>query len=320
MEVLSVWPSQCSSVTLDSVLKDQKQDFIFRTEISSLTSFHETSQRNSPLWELLPSNLSWSPFGSRESNWLANCREACKYDELERQYKCGARDNYVRIFSFMTDSCKMTSYCRICAGLIGNPPDNHSHCVACLGLAHAEAALEESDCAHCADLPLRVLRTRRNVVRGLFGVRPTADNVPLVGPPPPLEGGGRQFGVKSPFSMVASIPSYLLRWLFPSPSIRRRLCFLWPAGRGGLHVHFSLREGGMGWIGVGPLRQRRPLRHPRGAHKGHEQVGPGAGARLESSRGAGQEQTRFLVLQVQSLSSRHENVSAVFFQRPWSAR
>ncbi len=30
--------------------------------------------------------------------WLANCCEACKYDELERQYKCGARDNYVRIW------------------------------------------------------------------------------------------------------------------------------------------------------------------------------------------------------------------------------
>ncbi len=27
------------------------------------------------------------------SQWLANCREACKYDELERQYKCSARDN-----------------------------------------------------------------------------------------------------------------------------------------------------------------------------------------------------------------------------------
>ncbi len=64
---------------------------------------------------------------------------------------------------------------------------------------------------------------------------------------------------------------------------------------------------------MGPLRQQRPLRPPRGAHKGHEQGGPGAGARLESSRGAGQEQTRFLVLQVQPLSSRHENVVAVFF-------
>ncbi len=65
----------------------------------------------------------------------------------------------------------------------------HDHCIACLGLAHTKAALEESDCAQCADLPLRVLRTRRNVGRGLFGVRPTAANVPLVGPPPPVEGG-----------------------------------------------------------------------------------------------------------------------------------
>ncbi len=31
-------------------------------------------------------------------NWLANCRKACKYDELERQYKCRAHDNYVRIW------------------------------------------------------------------------------------------------------------------------------------------------------------------------------------------------------------------------------
>ncbi len=37
----------------------------------------------SPLWELLPFNLSWSPIGSRQSKWLANCRKACKYDELE---------------------------------------------------------------------------------------------------------------------------------------------------------------------------------------------------------------------------------------------
>ncbi len=35
--------------------------------------------------------------------WLANCREACKYDELERQYKCGARDNYVSIFSSLAE-------------------------------------------------------------------------------------------------------------------------------------------------------------------------------------------------------------------------
>ncbi len=46
----------------------------------------------------------------------------------------------------------MTSVCKICAGPI-EPLDHHLHCVACLGLAHAEAALDESDCGHCADLP-----------------------------------------------------------------------------------------------------------------------------------------------------------------------
>ncbi|KAF4113460.1 hypothetical protein G5714_006005 [Onychostoma macrolepis] len=81
----------------------------------------------------------------------------------------------------------MATVCKICAGPI-EPPDQHDHCVACLGLAHAEAALVESDCGHCADLPARVLRTRRDMIRGLFGVRPTAASVPLVGPPSP--GGG----------------------------------------------------------------------------------------------------------------------------------
>ncbi len=74
-------------------------DNIKRRRRGSLSSFHETSQRISPLWELLPSKLSWRPIGSRQSKWLANCREACKY-ELERQYKCGTHDNYVRIFFF----------------------------------------------------------------------------------------------------------------------------------------------------------------------------------------------------------------------------
>ncbi len=67
----------------------------------------------------------------------------------------------------------MASVCKICAGPI-EPLDHHLHCVACLGLAHAEAALDESDCGHCADLPV--------------GVGLTAASVPLVSPPSP--GGG----------------------------------------------------------------------------------------------------------------------------------
>ncbi len=108
-----------------------------------------------------------------------------------RQYKCGAHDNYVRLFSLTTDSCnKMTSYCRICVGPIENPPDSHNHCITCLGLAHTEVALEECNCAHCADLTMPVLRIHWNVACGLFGVRPTAASEPLVGLSPPPEGGG----------------------------------------------------------------------------------------------------------------------------------
>ncbi len=39
----------------------------------------------------------------------------------------------------------MATVCKICAGPI-EPLDHHLHCVACLGLAHFEAALDESDC------------------------------------------------------------------------------------------------------------------------------------------------------------------------------
>ncbi len=67
--------------------------------MGSLSSFHETSRR------ILRYGNSFPPtfpeyLLAHASQWLANCREACKYDELERQYKCSARDNYVRIFFF----------------------------------------------------------------------------------------------------------------------------------------------------------------------------------------------------------------------------
>ncbi len=78
----------------------------------------------------------------------------------------------------------MASVCKICAGPI-EPLDQHLHCVTCLGLAHAEAALDESDCG----LEVRVLRARRDVVHGLFGVGLTAASVLLVSPPPLLAAG-----------------------------------------------------------------------------------------------------------------------------------
>ncbi len=50
----------------------------------------------SPLWELLPFNLSWSPIGSRQSNdWPIVAKHA--NTTSSSQYKCDARDNYIRI-------------------------------------------------------------------------------------------------------------------------------------------------------------------------------------------------------------------------------
>ncbi len=39
--------------------------------------------------------------------------------------------------------------------------DTHSLCVVCLGVKHAESALEGAGCPHCERLPLRTLRSRR---------------------------------------------------------------------------------------------------------------------------------------------------------------
>lgn len=105
------------------------------------------------LRELLSVHISWSPIGSCQTNWLANCCEVCKLhantDELGRQYKMQCMWQSVRIFSFMlayVSSMKMISYCSICVGPI-DLPDKHDHCIAWL-----------SNCAQCADLLTCVLR------------------------------------------------------------------------------------------------------------------------------------------------------------------
>ncbi len=57
----------------------------------------------SPLWELLPFNLSWSPIGSRQSNdWPIVAKHA--NTTSSSQYKCDARDTYIRIFYFTLNS------------------------------------------------------------------------------------------------------------------------------------------------------------------------------------------------------------------------
>ncbi len=139
----------------------------------------------------------------------------------------------------------MATVCKICAGSI-EPLDLHLHCVACLGLAlaHAEAALDESDCGHCADLPARVLRAHRNMVHGLFGVGLTVASVPMVGPPllaveapscRAAEPNGRPIP-RFPFPRTVSAPlltsrsSYPLatrRGMTPCPSRPRRRRIGW---------------------------------------------------------------------------------------------
>ncbi len=141
----------------------------------------------------------------------------------------------------------MASVCKICAGPI-EPLDQHLHCVACLGLAHAEAALDESDCGHCADLPVRVLRARRDVVRGLFGVGLTAASVPLVSPPSP--GGGSvvlpcRRTQRSPHSPI-SFPEDCFR---PPSNIEGFVAFGHEEGDEAMSISASEKDG---WAGSEP--------------------------------------------------------------------
>ncbi len=141
----------------------------------------------------------------------------------------------------------MASVCKICAGPI-EPLDQHLHCVACLGLAHAEAALDESDCGHCADLPVRVLRARRDVVRGLFGVGLTAASVPLVSPPSP--GGGSAVlpcrrTQRSPHSPI-SFPEDCFR---PPSNIEGFVAFGHEEGDEAMSISASEKDG---WAGSEP--------------------------------------------------------------------
>ncbi len=59
---------------------------------------------NSPLWELLPFQPFLKSYWLTPVKWLANCCEVCtshaNTGKLRGSIKCGARDNYVRIFSF----------------------------------------------------------------------------------------------------------------------------------------------------------------------------------------------------------------------------
>ncbi len=141
----------------------------------------------------------------------------------------------------------MATVCKICAGPI-EPLDHHLHCVACLGLAHAEAALDDSDCGHCAVLPAHVLRARRDMVRSLFWVGLTDASVPLVVPPSP--GGGsaalpRRRTQRSPHSPFF-FPEDFIR---PPSNIEEFVFFGQEEGDDAMSISASERED---WAGSEP--------------------------------------------------------------------
>ncbi len=102
----------------------------------------------------------------------------------------------------------MATVCKICAEPI-EPLDHHLHCVARLGLAHAEAALDESDCGYCADLPA--------VCSGpaaiWFAAYSGWGSLPPAGGPPL---SWRRLAMP-PNPTVAPFPGFLSQGLFPPP-------------------------------------------------------------------------------------------------------
>ncbi len=152
----------------------------------------------------------------------------------------------------------MATVCKICAGPI-EPLDHHLHCVACLGLAHAEAALDESDCGHCAPGPLRY---------GSRPIRGGAHCCQCAAGGPPLSWWRQRRLAVPPNPTVAPFPGFLSRGLFLPPLQHRGVRILWPRGGGWCHVHLGLGERGLGGIGARSIKQLRAFRPPRGAHEG----------------------------------------------------
>ncbi len=116
----------------------------------------------------------------------------------------------------------MATVCKICAGPI-EPLDHHLHCVACLGLAHAEAALDESDCGHCSG-PAAIWFAAYSG----WGSLPPA----CYWWAPPLSWRREHRLAVPPNPTVAPFPGFLSRGLFPPPFIDRGVRILWPRGGG----------------------------------------------------------------------------------------
>ncbi len=172
----------------------------------------------------------------------------------------------------------MATVCKICAGPI-EPPDQHYHCITCLVLAHAEAALDKFQL-----WTLRGPAVPHAPGPPRYGSRPNLGEAHCrqhVACGPPLSWWQERRLAAPPKSTVAPFPG-----LLPEDC---GVCFLWPGGGGWLDVHFGLGEGRLGGIGGRSDRQLGAPGPPRGAYKGYVKGCPGVGAYLEPSRRACQE-------------------------------
>ncbi len=151
-----------------------------------------------------------------------------------------------------------------------------------------------------------------NVARGLYGVRPTAANVPLVGPPPPLEGGDDNLArshcsQQSPQSQVI----FSNGCFRPPPSVADLVSFGQEGEEDSMSISASEKEE---WAQL--ERDRSGSEGPTDLQEELIRVMNKAVQELELAwyppEEPVKEQTRLLVLQVQPPSSRHENVGAVF--------
>ncbi len=216
----------------------------------------------SPLWELLPFNLSWSPIGSRQSNdWPIVAKHANMTSS--RQYKCDAHDNYIRIFYFTLNSWWL-QYARS-----ARDPSNRWIITSTASPAWAWPTPRRRWTSPTAD----IARTYRSACSGPAALWFAACSGWGSLPPAcrwwaPLSWRRERRLAVPPNPTVSSFPDFLPRGLFPPPFQYRGIRSLWPRGGRRGHVHLGLVEGGLGGIGARAIRQLRAFRPPGGAHEG----------------------------------------------------
>ncbi len=155
---------------------------------------------------------------------------------------------------------------------------------------------------------MHVLRTRRNVARGLFGVGPTAANVPLVGPPPPLGGGDDNLGRSHRSQRSPQSPVTFSDGCFhPPSSVADFVSFGQEGEEDSLSISASEKEE---WA-----ESERDRSEERDLQEELIRVMNKAVQELELAWNPPKERAKSKLP-----SSRHENVGAVFSRRPRSGR